>query len=516
MKLNANLIFDNLPEEWNAVYYGKKASALHLLRPEFYEKGQDRFRTDHVYLVKAQDLPIRPRIDPDALILLLGDSVYLSRYKEKCNVIQIRTDIHSTHAFNLISRIYNRFDRWEDSLREILDSTASLSEMIQRSREIFDNPIVVLNSNFHYLAHTDFSFMELGKMDRVSWGGRDSTGLPLESLNEFMGLHEMSTNVKEPLLLRLPGSTTLNVNLFENGEYSGCLCVDYRNRRYRESDNLLAKYLAEMIQLALRRYSSVSGSNQSELRQALLDIVDGVQVTLNQRRTIDTSYLEQEHICVKIKFRSPLVQLPVKYLCNAIEDEFRRSVAFEYDEALICFIEISRQQAEDESYLALLQKHLTPLLRAFDCSVGISDPFYDIYQARPYYYQANAAVENGQLFHPDRMFYSFRDYALRELLINAIGNLPMEMYYTQGLQNLMRHDQDSQVSYTETLRIFLECNMSVTKTTTKLFLNRSTLIERLARIKRELNCDLEDPEQRLLLQILLKTRQIHGDISHKD
>lgn len=179
--------------------------------------------------------------------------------------------------------------------------------------------------------------------------------------------------------------------------YSGCLSIDYRNRKYRESDKQLAIYLAEMIQLALRRYSSVSGSDQSRLRQALMDIVDGVQVTLNQRRTIDTSYLEQEHICVKIKFRSPLVQLPVKYLCNAIEDEFRRSVAFEYDESLICFIEISRQQAEEESYLTLLQKHLTPLLRAFDSSVGISDPFHDIYHARPYYYQACAAVENGQL-----------------------------------------------------------------------------------------------------------------------
>ena len=46
-------------------------------------------------------------------------------------------------------------------------------------------------------------------------------------------------------------------------------------------------------------------------------------------------------------------------------------------------------------------------------------------------------------------------------------------------------------------------------------LNRSTLIERLARIKRELNCDLEDPEQRLLLQILLKAQQIHGEIGQK-
>ena len=515
MKLSANLIFDNLPAELDAAYHGQRESTLHLLRPEFLEKGQERFRADHVYLVKAQDLPLRPRIEPGALILLLGDSVYLPRYEGKCSVIQLRGDVRSSHAFNLISRIYNRFDRWEESLRRILDTTASLSEMIQRSREVFDNPIVVLNSNFHYLAHTDFSFVELGKMDRISWGSRDSTGLPLESLNEFMELHEMSTDVREPLLLNLPGSTTLNVNLFENGEYSGCLSIDYRNRKYRESDKQLAIYLAEMIQLALRRYSSVSGSDQSRLRQALMDIVDGVQVTLNQRRTIDTSYLEQEHICVKIKFRSPLVQLPVKYLCNAIEDEFRRSVAFEYDEALICFIEISRQQAEEESYLALLQKHLTPLLRAFDSSVGISDPFHDIYQARPYYYQACAAVENGQLFHSDKMFYPFRDYALRELLINAIGNLPMEMYYTQGLQNLMRHDLDSQVSYMETLRIYLDCNMSVTKTTAKLYLNRSTLIERLARIKRELNCDLEDPEQRLLLQILLKAQQIHGEIGQK-
>ena len=114
------------------------------------------------------------------------------------------------------------------------------------------------------------------------------------------------------------------------------------------------------------------------------------------------------------------------------------------------------------------------------------------------------------------MFYSFRDYALRELLVNAIGNLPMEMYYPQGLRNLMRHDLSSPVSYVETLRVYLECNMSVTKTAANLYLNRSTLIERLARIKRELNCDLEDPEQRLLLQILLKTQQIHGEISRRE
>lgn len=101
MKLSANLIFDNLPAELDAVYHGQRESTLHLLRPEFLEKGQERFHTDHVYLVKAQDLPLRPRIEPGALILLLGDSVYLPRYEGKCNVIQLRG--MSEAAMRLIS-----------------------------------------------------------------------------------------------------------------------------------------------------------------------------------------------------------------------------------------------------------------------------------------------------------------------------------------------------------------------------------------------------------------------------
>jgi len=290
------------------------------------------------------------------------------------------------------------------------------------------------------------------------------------------------------------------------------MSIDYRNRSYRESDKVLAVYLAKMMQLALRRYSTALDNDQSKLRQALMDIVDGLQVSLNQRRTIDTSYLQQEHICVKIKFHSPMVQLPVKYLCNAIEDEFRRTVAFEYDSAIVCFVEVSEEQAEDQSYLPLLTKRLNPLLRAFDSCVGISDPFHDIYQARPYYFQACAAMENGQLFHPGENFHAFQDYALRELLINAIGNLPMEMYYTEGMRRLKQHDEKSPVSYIETLRTYLECNMSVTRTTEKLYVNRSTLMERLARIKRELGCDLEDPEERLRILILLKAEQLYQEI----
>lgn len=124
-------------------------------------------------------------------------------------------------------------------------------------------------------------------------------------------------------------------------------------------------------------------------------------------------------------------------------------------------------------------------------------------------------MENGQLFHPGEGFYAFQNYALRELLINAIGNLPMEMYYTEGMRRLKQHDEKSPVSYIETLRVYLDNNMSVTKATAKLFINRSTLIERLSRIKRELNCNLEDPDERLRIQILLKAEQLQQEIGRE-
>lgn len=64
----------------------------------------------------------------------------------------------------------------------------------------------------------------------------------------------------------------------------------------------------------------------------------------------------------------------------------------------------------------------------------------------------------------------------------------------------------------ETLRVYLKHNMSATKTAEALYLNRSTLLERLSRIKSLLDSDLSDPDERLRLQILLKALEIHNEI----
>lgn len=505
MKLNMNIIFDNLKPVISAELTGMRGKTLSLGRPEYYMDSGKAFREGHLYVVKAEKLPQRIMAEKGAGIVCIGENVFLPYYREKCGIIQIRENVDCLYVLNLLTEVYNRYDEWCDELNRIIHTSASLPEMIKVSQPIFKNPIFVLNSNFHFLAYSD----EL-EADLMEWEEREEKrALPLSDFGRFLELREMSTQTREPILLRLLDTCTLNVNLFDNGEYCGCVSIDYRNEEYREGDDALAEFLARMLEFALQKYSIADTDEKSALRHAIRDMLDGLQMSLNQRRVIDTAQLGCEYTCMKLWFGSRLIQLPMAYLCSMIELNFPGSVAFEYDGAVVAFLHADSMKRE------ALESQVLPLIHFRDLDVGISDSFHDIYKARLYYLQTCAALENGRLFDPEQHYYFFQDYALTELIINAIGRLPMEMYYPEGLRRLFRHDSGSSVSYVDTLRTYLEKNMSITRTTESLYINRSTLLERISRIKRELNTDLQDPDERLRLLILLKAVQLNAILQKK-
>ena len=73
-----------------------------------------------------------------------------------------------------------------------------------------------------------------------------------------------------------------------------------------------------------------------------------------------------------------------------------------------------------------------------------------------------------------------------------------------GLRRLKEHDDNSQVSYLHALPLYLDNNLSVTKTASALFLHRSTLLDRLAHSTAMLGSDLKDPDYCLTLGIILR------------
>jgi hypothetical protein len=503
MKLNADIIFDSLKSQIPLEMHGPRSDEMLLEQPTFLVGNEKILPAKSLYCALADRLPLRPKIEKDVVIVCIGESHRLSYFKELCCVLHITERVDFFQVANLVHEVFERYKAWEDTLLEILAGTASIQEMIEQSYDIFENPLFVINSDFHVIATTGYDGTDVP----YSAESAASDNVSLPTLTQFLELHELSMQVKEPLLLNLLDSSTLNTNLHKNDDYIGCLTVDYRFRRHSPSDIALARHLANRIIMALEKHSSGTGNARSVLKNALQDLIEGLPISLEQQRALEATK-NKGFVCISMKLESRFAKLPPGYICNEFESRFLGGMAFIHNNSVVGFIEVERLPVDEESPCDTLRDKITAFIQSMDMRVGVSDVFNDLLDVRLFYKQASSVLESGELAYPNERYYAFQDMALTEMIINSVGELPLTMYFSEGLRRLAEHDVESEVSYLDTLRIYLNNNMSISKTAAALYIHRSTLLERIARIKRDLETDLRDPDERLRIQILLKAMQI--------
>ncbi len=504
MKLNADIVFDGLFGRFPIDIFGARPSELLLERPVFYDGLSERLVDNQLYITRADRLPRHAEVGRGVLLICIGNAHRLSYYQEKCCVIRMPDETDIFTVFNAVQKLFDRFDRWEEQLHEILNSSASAEEMLSCSLPIFDSSMFLIDANFRFLAHADKD----GDPALHDMEGKESLGI--RELQQFLDLHEIMTQEQEPLVLNILDTTTLNVNLFDHGTYIGCLTINYKGRTNRRGDIALAKLLGRMLESAIVKFSVAEPTGHGLLRSVLRDAVDGIPIDYAQRRALEHTQIGAEYICVKMEISNRLSKLPMGYICSEVERRFPHSVSFERNGAAMCFIDTASLGETQRN--ETLAEQMRVFTESMDMRVGVSDPFTDVFSARLYYHQASAAIENGLLAAPARKYYPFQDYALMELVINSLGKMPTELFFSPGMRRLAAHDALSSVSYLDTLRVYLDQNMSMTRTASALYLHRSTLMERITRIERELDTDLKDPDERLRIQLLLKAIQLHNEL----
>ncbi len=491
MKLCADILYWRLKEELKTVeLYGSGSADLVLQRPEFYLDRTQTFEPNHVYVCSSDHLPTRPDLHENVCLICLGKHWNLTAFYDRCNVIVIEADTDIFRVFNLVQHIFDRYDTWEEQLWDILRHGASLPKMLDVSRGIFSNPLQLIGSDFRYLAVTDEAYI------RENLGIRlDTETFDAEKMATFLSLHDLSTHVREPLLLELQGARTLSVNVFDQEEYLGCLTVFEAFRPLRDSDRYLAIFLVKLLRQAIQQ-NPVLASTRSAVRRALRSIIAEQPVDFELRRALSQENGKAEWVCIRLQPKLGASTLPGAYLSASLEERHPGTMAFEYSHSVAAFLPAAQMEEEMSALL--------PFLDRFGLICGVSSTFSNLYEANQAWFQATSALQNGTMQDGSSLVYYFRDYLLPQLLSGALAGRPSWVYYPEGLKKLKAHDESSQVSYLETLRVYLDNNLSVTKTAAALYLHRSTLLDRLARITQMLGCDLKDPDFCLILGILLR------------
>ena len=492
MKLCADILYWKLKEELQAVeMHGAGSLELKLTRPEFYLDRSQTFEKDRVYVCSADHLPVRPSLNENVCLVCLGQHWNLTAFYNRCSVIVIEADTDIFRVFNLVQHIFDRYEAWEERLWHILRHGASLPQMLAASRSVFENPLLLIGSDFRYLAVTDEEYFQKDLGIRL-----DTETFDAEKMATFLSLHDLSTHVHEPLLLELQNTRTLSINVFDQEEYLGCLTVFEAFRPLRDSDRSIAVFFVKLLRQAIQQ-NPLLASTRSAVRRALRSVIAGQPVDFELRRALSQENGKMDWVCIRLQPKAGATPLPGAYLSAALEERHPGAMAFEYERAVVAFL--PAEQAERETTTQLL-----PLLDRLGLVCGVSGVVSNLYEANQAWFQASGALQNGLLRDGNGAVFYFQDYLLPQLLSGALAGRPSWVYYPDGLKKLRAHDEVSQVSYLDTLRVYLDNNLSVAKTAAALYLHRSTLLDRLAHITQMLGCNLKDPDFCLTLGIILR------------
>ena len=507
MKLNADLVCAGLKRSYTVDIYGPRTKELRISRPEFYMDGSDVFEEDHLYLATVEHLPMRPRIGKNVVLVCVGDAAKLSYYKDRCCVMVIRNKADFFSVHRALEGIFERYNAWEQGLFRIFLESANVQEIADSLSGLLEEEIVVIDSSFTVLAHSVCGERSAGGPVALL----DNNKLSPESISEYLKKGTMLLDRHGVITFDFEGEHSICVNLFDhNDRYNGCLVVLFGTNEPCPGEDTLIELTAKTIERALEMNPIVLSDSHSVLKTALQHIVEELPLSASRKWALNLHAQEVEYVCIALHNASHLNQLPAGYVCNTFENEFPGSIAFESDEAVVCFLPTEGLRSKTGSYYAPLNRKLTPFLENAVMVAGISNPFRDLYDARSFFRQAEVALDCGRMVAPRGNLYYFDSYALIDMVVNSTASLRADLYYPLGMQTLIEHDKTASVSYIETLRVFLEENMSYTAAARVLYIHRSTLIDRINRIEKELGVDLNDAESRLRILISLKAMEIES------
>ncbi|PIC73672.1 hypothetical protein CSV69_07725 [Sporosarcina sp. P26b] len=114
-------------------------------------------------------------------------------------------------------------------------------------------------------------------------------------------------------------------------------------------------------------------------------------------------------------------------------------------------------------------------------------------------------MEVGQLIRKEENFYTYDQLGIYEILIN-IASQNVVKNYTKSILEPLFVDQNKELLHT--LEVYLNENGNITKASEKLFIHRRTLTFRLQKIQELLQMNIDDAENRFILNFCLRIKSL--------
>lgn len=359
-------------------------------------------------------------------------------------------------------------------------------------------------------------------VDRHTWEnlrGPDMSAYVMERLNPLKDAHY---------------KTLISAPLISGTEYLGLLnCYSNRARRYTAEDQTLLTTIANQVALAIKNSHLVDLLAQKNLVKGFFDdLMYGAydsEDSLRQRANFLGCDLAKVHTVVMIEFAhmdegngdaGPLTEDDRLALHKRISSQVRRriadsypgSVVYERENLLTCIICLSKDPAGTR-----LKTWLRDLARAIRnehkmrLSIGVGNLCQHIGDYRRGFAEGSEALQMGQHLNRDGGVTHFNDLGVYRYLYKIARMDDLRDMYQDQVALIANYDRRKGTDLLDTLEIYLECAGNLTKTSSRLFVHRNTLIQRLERLQSLCDIDLQERSNWLTLQVAIKVYKLRNN-----
>lgn len=497
MKLNFDIIIDHLPKSYNVKQLGLSYPRRTLNMPVIFEP-ESEYRKELLYVVSGDLLPQTPP-SKGLSVVCFGQKPSRAWEQGNCHILWIEDGPSFYSVFNEINKVFETFNRWEKNIIQEIARVQDfdIRKILITGVKMMENPMSVVNSTLVVLFRILLEDCDKENTLNITIDQANHSVYPIEQVKDACRVERALTESYFSSVGNL-GYRIYCKNLFIFDRFAGCISISEQHRPFRASDIALADYFFSFFQEAFSKYIQTVPSVDTPEIALLKNVINN---TLTDTKKLAPLSLDQEDYwtCFVLQYNDQTSSMPINSMSATLNVLMPDTVISVVRDDEIWGLLKLHQDASNDSELKCFEDFITKM----NYVAGMSCACYDVSQALIYFNFAKCALELGYKPSNHDHIYYFNDYALEYIITRYSAEYPAEHLYPSGLRLLIEHDKKSSVNYIQTLQIFLENQMNISKTADALFIHRSSLISRFDKINELLKTDLAVPENRLYIQLCL-------------
>lgn len=472
--------------------------------------GNQVFYSACIYVGYASELPLQIDKNCQANVICIEDAQFSKDFIEsgQVNLYTIPRQVNQFDVLNRIADILIDEATLVASMRRILDAlyeNTGIQALVDVASEVFENPIFINDTAYKILAMSRKVVFENECLEEEKTLGYIHASNILAMKRD--GIYADKLNLADEIVLSKRDDTK-ECWMFKNVRIHGIVVANIaivdEQRPFRKLDYELMNRFAQVIAIEMEKndfYKDNRGVMYSYFLDDLLTGKMNSQKAVIQRLSIlNWKTYEWFKVAVIVDSQNEIQKEKQEYIVQYLKKIMPDCHWTVYKKKIVIFLSRPNKKIFTEKE----QEELTVFLKSNKLIMGISHSFTNLLEASRYHKQAFRAVSAGVFVKNKEVLFRYTDMMPYYVAEAVLKRNDVSEFCPESISIIQKYDEEKGTNMVETLEKYLLHVGDPVTAAKALNIHRNTLLYRINKIKDLTDINLENGDERLVLQLYFK------------